>query len=247
MKYVNLPSGPFRKWVFFKSEEIEQAAAGDLASLKLMPPTPREVDVDSLCQLLYQFSPRYTRTGDGILGCIHFNTRAPAGIDLNEALGELDSATNEHRRRSTLAHEIGHGQLHAGLFTELMQAKKAGHGTEQVRDPAAAGDAFLCREQDVRDGESAGFSGPSTWHRMAEWQANRYMAAVLAPARLVRLAVTELLDNPPEYVRIELDPMHRDELAPQVAKTFNISRQLAAIRLDELFPVSRGEVDLFAR
>ena len=245
MKYINQNSGPFRKWVFFKPEEIEQAAVRDLATLKLMPATPREVDVDSLCQLLYNFSPRYVPIGEGILGCIHFNTHAPENIALDEALGEIGTATTEHRRRSTLAHEIGHGQLHAALFTELMQAKKAGHGTERVRDPGAEG-GFICRSQDVRDGECDALSGPQSWHRMAEWQANRYMAAVLAPARLVRLAVADLLGNPPEYVRIELDGVRRDQLAPQVAEIFNVSRQLAAIRLSELFPVCTREADLFA-
>lgn len=247
MRYVKQQSGTFTEWPFFQPHEIEKSAVADLRTCGLLPETPGEVDVDSLVQSLFGFSPTYTDPGEGVLGYIRFGTRRPETIILHQALGDLNAgATTEHRRRSTLAHEIGHGQLHCGFFTELMQAKKAGISTERVRNPKASA-TFLCRTGDIRDGEAGAFSGLPTWERMAEWQANRYMAAVLVPAGLARMKIATALGLTADdtHSRIALNPADCDALAPGLAECFNVSRQLATCRLRELFPASAQE-DLFA-
>lgn len=250
MKLTSLPTGPFRKWPFFQSDEIEQMAADDLRAHRLFPDRPREVDVDSLVQKLFGFTPTYLDPGDRILGCIRFGAKKPEVIIIAEELAEIGSETTEHRRRSTLAHEIGHGRLHAGPFTELVQAKRGGSATEYVRSPDSCRPAIACRAADIREHELAGapgLSGLSTWERMAEWQANRYMAAVLAPARLVRLAVGEQLGVTEIHAPIALDETQRTQLAPQLSRLFNVSRQLAVFRLAELFPEPAADQgDLFA-
>jgi hypothetical protein len=249
MKLIPLPTGPFRKWPFFQPHEIEQMAADDLRAHQLLPDRPREVDVDSLVQKQFGFSPTYLDPGEGILGYIRFGPREPEVIIIAETLAEIGSDTTEHRRRSTLAHEIGHGRLHAGPFTELVQAKRAGCATEYVRAPDTQHPAFACRTADIREQETAGapaLSGLAAWERMAEWQANRYMAAVLTPARLVRLAVGESLGATEAHTKIALDEAQRTRLAPHISRLFNVSRQLAACRLAELFPESAaGQGDLF--
>lgn len=222
-------------------------AADDLRARQLLPDRPREVDVDSLVQKQFGFTPTYRDPGEGILGYIRFGPKKPEVIIIAEALAELGSDTTEHRRRSTLAHEIGHGRLHAGPFTELVQAKRAGCATEYVRSPDSQRPVFACRTTDIRDQESAGAPGLAAWERMAEWQANRYMAAVLAPARLVRLAVGEQLGATEAHAKITLDEPQRTRLAPHLSRLFNVSRQLASCRLAELFPESAaGQGDLFA-
>ncbi|MFH1496529.1 MAG: hypothetical protein ABII82_01770, partial [Verrucomicrobiota bacterium] len=215
---------------------------------QLLPDQPREVDVDSLVQKLFGFTPTYTDPGDGILGFIRFDEAKPAVIIIAESLAKLGSDTTEHRRRSTLAHEIGHGRLHAGPFTELVQAKRSGYATELVRSPGTTQASFACRAKDIRDNErdkSPALSGLAQWERMAEWQANRYMAAVTAPARLVRMAVAEALHTSDEHAHFALTAELRARLAPEISERFNVSRQLADIRLAELFPEPTGQADFF--
>ncbi len=249
MYNLNLTTGPFRKWPFFQPQEIEQIAADDLRAHQLFPDRPREVDVDSLVQKLFGFTPTYLDPGEGILGYIRFDEKKPKVIIIAEALAELGSDTTEHRRRSTLAHEIGHGRLHAGPFTELVQAKHSGYASEFVRSPGTTRAAFACRTADIRDQElakSPALSGLAQWERMAEWQANRYMAAVLTPARLVRIAIGDLLGATEAHAMIALDEAERTSFTPHLSRLFNVSRQLASCRLAELFPESAaGQGDLF--
>lgn len=246
MKLLPLPSGPFKYWPFFEPHEIESSATTASRAHGVYPERPGPVNIDTLVVKLYGFDPVYEDAGDGVLGFIRFSTTKPEKIILHASLGELGSDTTEHRRRSTLAHEIGHGQLHTGMFTELMQAKKAGHATERVRSPAHTA-SLLCRASDVRDHESKRpLAGSTTWLERAEWQANRYMAALLVPAGLARIAVADLLGGRPEHAPINLEPVQCDLLAPEVGRLFNVSRQLAAVRLSELFPPAQAQGDLFA-
>lgn len=206
------------------------------------------MNIDRLVEKALGLTPEYEDADEGVLGFIRFGTQKPEKIILHTHLGELGDETRERRRRSTLAHECGHGRLHVGPFTELMQAKKAGHGTERVRDPSRPA-AFLCRSTDVRDDESdrpPALTGLAAWERMAEWQANRYMACVLAPARLVRAAVADELNVVAAHAAIALNADQRAQLAPKISRCFNVSRELAGIRLQELFPATGGQSDLFA-
>lgn len=249
MYNLTLPTGPFRKWPYFEAQEIERMATDDLRAHRLLPDRPREVDVDSLVQKLFGFTPTYRNPGEGILGYISFNEKKPDLIIIAEALAELGCNTTDRRRRSTLAHEIGHGRLHAGPFIELAQAKRSGFSTEYVRSPGTNQAAFACRTADIRDLEHAqppALSGLAQWERMAEWQANRYMAALLAPARLVRLAIGERLAAPEAHAKLDLNEAQRTAFTLQLSEQFNVSRQLASCRLAELFPESAdGQGDLF--
>ncbi len=248
MKHVPLSSGPFRKWLFFQQDEIEKIATDDLRAHGLLPERPAPVNIDRLVAKLFGLDPVYEDAGEGVLGFIRFGATKPEKIILQAALGEIADATREHRRRSTLAHECGHGRLHVVPFTELVQAKRAGRGSEWVRDSRHHAN-FLCRGGDVRETEGARpppLSGLAAWERMAEWQANRYMAAVLAPARLVRLAVDELLNVREAHVELRLEADRRERLAPEIARRFDVSRQLAACRLSELFPAPDAQGLLFA-
>jgi hypothetical protein len=231
MHLIPQPSGPFKSWPFFQPQEIETIACDDLRAHGLFPKVPGEVNVELLVSKLFGFDPVYRETGDGILGYVRFGLLKPETIVLHESLGALNAGlTTEHRCRSTLAHEIGHARLHVGPFTELMQAKKLGRATERVRNPSHHAN-FMCRTTDIREDEGAkGPPGLATWERMAEWQANRYMAAVLTPASLVRQSVTEIREDfifPTEA-----------ELAAEISRQFKVSRQLAGYRLAELFAAS---------
>ena len=246
MKLIPQTTGPFRKWPFFETQEIEKSAVDDLRTCGLLPAEPGAVDIERVVKALFGFDPVYTDPGEGVMGYIRFGPTKPEAIIIHESLTDLAGGpTLEHRLRSTLAHEVGHGRLHVGPFTELFQAKKTGCATEWVRSPGTHHTAFLCRASDIRDGETTRGPGLATWERMAEWQANRYMAAILTPARLISLAVRSVLGCPEGHTRLALTEAQRAALAPEISRLFNVSRQLASIRLSELFPNPEAQGDLF--
>ena len=247
MKLIPQASGPFFKWPFFEKDELEKIAVDDLRICGLLPEEPGPVNIESVVKALFGFDPVYTDPGEGVLGFIRFGPRKPESIIIHEALTALDGGpTVEHRFRSTLAHEIGHGRLHVAPFTELFQAKKTGYATELVRSPGTRKPTFLCRASDIREGESARGPGLANWERMAEWQANRYMGAILTPARLVSQAVRDALVLPDSHTSLELTQVQRAALAPEISRLFNVSRQLASIRLSELCPDPAPQGDLFS-
>ena len=246
MKLIPQATGPFFKWPFFEKHELEKIAIDDLRACRLLPEAPGPVNIESLVKALFGFDPVYTNPGEGIMGFIRFGPKKPESIIIHEELTALDGGpTVEHRFRSTLAHEIGHGRLHVAPFTELFQAKQTGYATELVRSPGTRKPTFLCRASDIRDGESARGPGLANWEHMAEWQANRYMGAILTPARLVSQAVRDALGLTDPYTSLALTEAQRAALAPEISRLFNVSRQLASIRLSKLFPNPEAQGDLF--
>jgi hypothetical protein len=246
MKHIPQAAGPFRKWPFFETQEIEKIAVDDLRSCGLLPAVPSAVDIERVAKALFGFDPVYTDPGEGVMGYIRFGPKKPEAIIIHESLTDLAGGpTLEHRLRSTLAHEVGHGRLHVGPFTELFQAKKTGYANEWVRSPGTHHASFLCRASDINDAATVRGPGLAAWERMAEWQANRYMAAILAPARLVSQAVRSLLGCSDSHTRVLLTEAQRQALAPEISQCFNVSRQLASIRLGELFPNPEPQGDLF--
>ena len=244
MKHIPLQAGPFKKGPFFEPDEIEKMAVADLKQTGLLPQEPRAIDVDALARKLFSFDLTYAETGDGILGYISFGPRGPEKITINSDLADLTTGlTTEHRRKSTATHEVGHGRLHAGPFIELALAREHGIFGEFVRN-ASLQPLRACRSQDIRDGELAKVPRLQGWEAMAEWQANRYMAAALAPARLLQRAVTGLRHG--AGVHSGLDAEEREDLVPAVSEIFNISKKLARNRMAELFPPAGAQREMFA-
>ena len=242
MLYITQSTGPFHKWPHFYSDEIEDAAVNDLRVHHRLPTVPGEVNLDSLVADLFGFTPTYGRPGRGILGQICFSPDRIEKIIIDETLGELSaSPTVEHRRRSTLAHEIGHGRLHRLPFTALALARQSGRPNAFVRYPRAVRQhAYFSGE--LRNDGFAPAEHPEIWERKAEWQANRFMAALLTPACLVELTTRDFLELRDPRQPIHLDSGPRRELAVEVSRIFNVSRQFAALRLDTLFPLPAPKI-----
>lgn len=240
-------TGLVRKLPFFKIQTLEKIATGDLHSAGLLPGEPGPINVELLVERLFGLEPVYRDLGPGILGCIRFSASKPEEIAIHEALTDLNGGpTLEHRFRSTLAHEIGHGRLHAGFYAELMRNQATGCAPELVGTPETPRPSIACRASDIRDGESTQQPGLADWERILEWQANRYMGALLAPARLVSLAVRDALEQRDPHTILRLSERQRTALAPSISQLLNVSRQLATIRLSELFPDPEPQGDLFS-
>jgi len=110
----------------------------------------------------------------------------------------------EHLLRTTMAHEAAHALLHRILFLQQSEELFGGRPSRQE----------LCR--DVRFTNR--YAG-EWW----EWQANRGMAALLLPKSAVTAVVRD--------VRAGAD---HGTLQAELARVFDVSRQAAGYRLQQL-------------
>jgi hypothetical protein len=103
--------GPFLKSFFIPDSKIEATAKLQLESLKLMPSAPGPVAVEKYCERRWGFPEDYLVLDHGVLGCAAFSENGIEAIAISRELGDDTSRIGIVRTRSTLAHEIGHGEL----------------------------------------------------------------------------------------------------------------------------------------
>jgi hypothetical protein len=89
---------------------------------------------------------------------------------------------------------------------------------------------ILCRAQDI----AAAGATPSYNGKWWEWQANRSIAGLLLPRKLVTTAIAGMLDN--AKLIPSLPHQRRREAELHTAETFDVNPAVARIRLEEMFP-----------
>lgn len=109
-------SGPFSEQPFYKIEEVENLCTGELSKVGLLPPTPSPVRIEQFIEKRFKISPVYEELPEGVLGLIEFGPNGVRRIAVSKSLSEDGSKSAERRINTTLAHEAGHGLLHAHLF-----------------------------------------------------------------------------------------------------------------------------------
>src|SRR5262249_7337249 len=140
------------------------------------------IRVDRFIEKRFGVSPRYEELPDGILGFTRFGKGRVEEIVIAKALDEGGTTVSERRLRSTLAHEAGHGLLHAQLFALGEKPKSMFDDRDHDHTPR-----ILCREI-VEGPRPKGGQGSSHW---SEYQANRAIGGLLLPRRLVEEALQE--------------------------------------------------------
>jgi Zn-dependent peptidase ImmA (M78 family) len=171
--------------------------------------------VEKYCDRRWGFPEDYLDLPAGVLGCAGFSESGLASIAISRELCEDTSRIGIARTRSTTAHEIGHGELHADAY-----AKKIRHDREQgnlfAESGVAAVNGFLCRDEQIRR------------PRSEEWwevQANRFMVALLLPKHLLREAVENWMPHKKNGRFYPITRMLDDE----IAGIFNVSKEMARI------------------
>ena len=89
---------------------------------------------------------------------------------------------------------------------------------------------ILCRVSDIRPGQRRGYDG-----RWWEYQANRMIGSLLLPRTLVQTAIAPFLT----WTAVTQSPLlvgGRHLAIQNVAEIFQVSTQVAEIRLDEMMP-----------
>lgn len=228
MKTVPSRKGPFAEQPYFSLEEIEHICSTELMNVQLMPAEPQAVRIERFVEKRFGISPSYEALPSDVLGFTEFGANGVAAIVLSTVFDDADGNVSQERRlRTTLAHEAGHGLLHAHLFA-LRET------SESLFDSGTEEPTILCR--DVLGETSAQKKYDGRWW---EFQANRAMAALLMPRKLVEAAVREFFIPTGGLGIPVLEDENRRAAERALAELFQVNPVVARYRLEDIIPLAR--------
>lgn len=231
MKNLRPRGGPFASRPYFTDQDVERMCTDELRKYGYLPATPGPVKIDRFVEKRFGVSPRYEEMPDGVLGFSLFGASGMTSMHVSAALAEGGSRAAERRVNTTLAHEAGHGLMHAHLFV-LADADGSLFG----EDPDVGSQRILCREdRDEAAGSRRGYDG-----RWWEHQANMAIGPLLMPQALVVAALAPFRSAQGSLGASGLDPSQRDGAIRHLVNVFDVNAQVAAIRLGKVFPPPVG-------
>jgi hypothetical protein len=217
MRTFRAKTGPFAEAPYFELAEIESICTEALKQVDLYPTDPEQIRIDRFVEKRFGVHETYDDLPAGLLGFTRFDDKGQVvEIVVAKALDEEGTVPAERRLRTTLAHEAGHGLLHARLFA-------GGERPQALFGDGLAADApkILCRD------------GAYRWW---EFQANQAMGALLLPKALVGKALASTIVHQ-GLLGLPVLPNDRRESAVRlIADTFHVNPVVARIRLEALFP-----------
>lgn len=225
MKNIRAKSGPFSERIYYPEGEIESICSDELAKVGLLPAEPAPIRIDRFIEKRFQVTPSYEDLGGGVLGLTRFGDRGVYEVVISQHLESERTQVAERRVRSTLAHEAGHGLLHAHLFVlaptgELFQQS----GAKEQRK-------VLCRG-DLEGNNSSGYNG-EWW----EFQANRAIGALLLPKELAERALQPFVIDIGKLGFKVFDRMRTEAAARSLADIFDVNPAVVRVRIDQIFPL----------
>jgi Zn-dependent peptidase ImmA (M78 family) len=243
MKGYNTPYGIFYSRPYYSTNCMEEMSAEALAKAGIADDEPSEIPIEDVLEDCMGIAAEYSPLPADVMGCATFYPEGLAMVEIHENLSATgDDLTLDRRRRATIAHELGHGLAHTHLYVQRFAFDR-----EQADyDPSLLQRAHIaCRTSDIREVGNKPAGGSS--YSWIEWQANYLMGALIVPRRAL-LRHLEVWTGPQNGVcSPRLPASARAEAQESVAETFHVSRQLAGIRLDGLFPEQTDDqLDLFA-
>jgi hypothetical protein len=224
MKYVQTSVGPFPERPHFSDDEIETICTDELLAVDLLPAKPEPIRIDRFIEKKFGISEEYEDLGEGILGMTQFGPSGVARIIVARSLEAQSGEVANLQIRTTLAHEAGHGLLHAFMFVCSEQQRLFGN----ISDPVTP--KVLCRARAVTS-TSRQYTG-EWW----EFQANRVMGALLMPRDLVIVALKKYLVLNGSLGTVSVNRFSSEEAALVLADIFNVNPAVSRIRLKILFP-----------
>jgi len=233
MKTFRARSGPFLERPHFEPSEIDRICAQELRDTGLYPNSPQPIRIDRFVEKRFNVVPQYKELPPGVLGYTEFSKKGVVGIVISASLDAEGGKVAERRVRTTLAHEGGHGLLHAYLFAlserprELFDADS--HSDQQI----------LCRDIAGEETKRRSYDG-----RWWEYQANRAMGGLLCPRALLQEALKPYLVPTGSLGRIVLDERRRETAIKTLADVFDVNPVVARIRVDEIYPAETGQLQL---
>jgi len=183
------------------------------------PPVPVEAILEGHLELGLDFDDLPSVLGiPDVLGAMWFNERR---VIIDQSLDATENPSKEGRYRFTLAHELGHWELHR--YQYLADAKQSslfgGDGKPSI----------VCRTRSRKE--------------PVEWQADMFSGYLLMPKEMVFAAWQQRLGSMDPYIAkdemadlsakwgLADDEQPTVEVAKELARTFNVSGQAMQIRL----------------
>jgi hypothetical protein len=227
MKHFRAKKGPFRDRPYYANREIETICEDALRETDLYPAEPRAIRIDRFIEKRFEVTPSYEELSDGILGLTQFGPDGVQAIIISRSLDEDPSSAAERRIRTTLAHEAGHGLLHAHLFVLGCEEKSLFGDFTDPRSPKV-----LCRDVPTGSVDRPASYDGCWW----EFQANRVIGALLLPRNLVITALDSVLSSSGLLGLKILSPVRLNDAVRLVSDLFDVNPVVARIRLQELYP-----------
>lgn len=223
MKTIRAKTGPFLERPHFDPAEIDRICVDELRKTGLYPCKAEGIRIDRFIEKRFGRAHEYEDLPPGVLGYTEFTKNGVEKIVISSELAEDESDVARRRERATMAHEAGHGLLHAYLFAVETLA------TTLFGEEDCSSNQILCRE----------VVGDQTVHRpkpsWSEYQANRAIGGLLLPRKHVMTALEPYLVSSGALGGALLDPARRGDAERVLATVFDVNPIVARIRLDDLF------------
>lgn len=233
MKTHHSKTGPFAERPYYKLQDIEDICSKSLKAVSLYPDEPSPIRIERFIEKRFGVRPIYEALPDGLLGYTEFGAKGVKGIYIARSLAEEGSKVAERRINTTLAHEAGHGLLHAHLFA-LEQQIQTLFG-EEVDSKAPK---ILCRNENLP--KYGGNTQKRYDGRWWEYQANLSIGPFLIPKLLLERCVDSFMVTSGMLGIKRLDEAYREDAINLVAETFDVNPVVAHIRLQEAYPVNNN-------
>lgn len=206
-----------------------------LAEVGCLPTQPGPVPIDRFIEKRFRVPVIFERLSSGILGFTEFGPNGVVAVHVAEP--DERTKSGERRVNSTLAHEGGHGLMHAHLF-----ALGEDHGSLFDGDGDVGRTKVMCR-----DGETGHIAQKTKrpYHgRWWEFQANLAIGALLLPKDLFLQFMAPLLERKGSFGVASLPDSRRTEAIQAVAEAFDVNPAAAKVRLDTIFPPGSQQLTL---
>jgi hypothetical protein len=225
MKEFPTRDGPYPVRLIYETAEIDSICEDALRKSGRLPALPQPIEIDRFLEKFFEVHVIYDELREEAIGCTVFDrTGKVTGFLISTSIEADGTASGKRRARATLAHEGGHGLLHPRLF---MSDGATGSLFGDERDDSPR---ILCRDRDV----GAVGAKPVYNGRWWEWQANRAIAGLLLPQKLVTESIADLLNH--ERVIALLPESRRRDAERLTADVFDVNPAVTRIRLAEMFP-----------
>lgn len=227
MKTFKSRGGPFTEQPYYTSDDVDAICTDELQKLGLYPSEPSPIRIDRFIEKRFSVQPTYSDLPNGLLGFTLFGINGVEEIVVTKSLDEEGTPSAERRLRTTLAHEGGHGLLHAHLFVMGSRPDSLFHGGLAKDAPK-----ILCRDDAVPSGPGKS-KLPYRWW---EFQANMAMGALLLPKALVIDAMDAHLEPQGMLGLPVLQAGHRNQAIRELSEVFDVNPVVVRIRLQALYP-----------
>jgi hypothetical protein len=233
MKTYRTPGGPFKERPFYKDEDIERICSDALTQSGYMPSAPEPIRIDRFVEKHFDVRIIFEDLHPGVLGYTEFGSRGVAAVHIAEPPAAERTKASKRRINSTIAHEGGHGLMHAHLF-----ALGDDLGSLFGADPDVTNTKVLCRDGDPGNSTTApkrAYDG-----RWWELQANRAIGALLLPRDLFVRFLDPYLVRRGTFGAPSLVDDRRAEAISAAAETFDVNPAVARIRVEMLFSAQKS-------